>query len=181
MLTTCPRCGTRSPATSDSCRDCGHDLYRVAYPTIASGALRSTVPNRVPVRLLVTAALLLAGAGASTGLLLAGGEEKQEPISKNRPPASAVPREPTPSAPPSSPEPSRTKAPPKPAPVTTQPTNTPSASPSPTRGHRPPFAGIPEAQRAFEFADQVTREWTGQGPGQGPGRGYGRWNSDDYE
>jgi hypothetical protein len=160
MLTTCPRCGTRSPATSEACGDCGHDLYRVAYPT-PSAALRLTFLSRVPTRITVSVALLLAGAGVSTGLLLTGGDENQEPVSKNRPPASSVPREPTPSAPPTSAEPSKTKAPPKPAPATTQPTRTPSAAPSPTRTYRDPFADIPEARRALRFADEVTREWTG--------------------
>lgn len=160
MPTTCPRCGTRSSATSESCGDCGHDLYRLAYPA-SSGPLRSTFRNRVPARFMVSAVLLLAGAGVSTGLLLAGGDDNQEPISKNRAPASSVPREPTPSAPPSSAEPSKTKAPPKPAPATTRPTRTPSAAPSPTRTYKDPFADIPEAQRALRFADEVKREWTG--------------------
>ncbi|SCK19455.1 hypothetical protein [Streptomyces sp. WMMB 322] len=166
MLTTCPRCGTRSSATSESCGDCGHDLYRVAYPT-PSAALRLTFRNRVPARLTVSVALALVGAGVAAGVLLAGGNDP-EPISKNRPPASAVPREPTPSPPPptSSPEPTKTKAPPKPAPATTQPTRTPSAAPSPSRTYRDPFEGIRDAQRALEFADEVKRQWTGEGLGE---------------
>lgn len=169
MLTTCPRCGTRSSATSEACRDCGHDLYRVAYAS-PSASLPSALRNRVPARLSVSLALALAGAGVVAGVGLAGGGETPEPISKNRPPASAVPREPTPSAPPSSPEPTKTKTPPKPAPVTTQPTRTASPAPSPTHTYRDPFEDIPEAQRALRFADEVTRQWTGEGLEQR------RWN-----
>ncbi|WP_314175400.1 hypothetical protein [Streptomyces winkii] len=162
MPTTCPRCGTRSPETSQSCRECGRDLYRVSYPATPGTPRLGLRIDRLPTRMTVGLALLVVGAGVSAGFLLQGQDE--EPTSKGRIPAQAVPHEPTPSVTPSSAEPSKTKAPPKPAPTTTQPRVTPTPTPTPTQTYKDPFAEIPEAQRALEFADEVTREWASPGP-----------------
>jgi hypothetical protein len=176
MPTTCPRCGLRSPATSESCRDCGRDLYRVSYPAPSGAFWLSSRINRVPARITVSVALLLVGAGISTGLLLQGGDADEEPTSQSRLPAQAVPREPTPSVAPTSAKPSKTKPPPKPTPSKTQPAITPSATPSPRQTSRDPLAGIPEAQRALKFADEVTEQWASPGPGSTHWN-RGRWST----
>ncbi|NLU71300.1 hypothetical protein HCC61_01050 [Streptomyces sp. HNM0575] len=161
MPTTCPRCGSLSPETSESCRECGRDLYRVSYPAPPAFRLNFRIGRvRVPARLTLSAALLVACAGISTGFLLQGGSDDEGPVSQNRPSATPIPHEPLPPLPPpSSPEPSKTKAPPKPAPATTPPPSTPSPEPSPTESTEAPLPGIPEAERALRFADEIQRQW----------------------
>lgn len=185
MPTTCPRCGTLSAATSESCRECGRDLYRVAYPAPASLRLN---PLRTPRQIAIGAAFLVAGAGISTGMLMQDSQEGP-PTSQDRVPATAVPREPTYSPPPPPPEPTKTKeTPPKPAPTTTQP-STPPATPSPTQSTEQPAPGFSEAEDALELARQISEQyddrdgegsyyWNGGGRRQGhyngpPGYGYG--------
>ncbi|WP_314175399.1 hypothetical protein [Streptomyces winkii] len=135
----------------------------MSYP-VSAGAFRlSFRNNRVPARITVGVALLLVGAGASTGLLLQGGGQGEDPTSKARIPAQAVPKNPSPSAAPSSPEPFKaTKAPSTPVPSATQPKAL-SATPSPKQECAGPRAGTREARRALESADEVTRKWTGRG------------------
>lgn len=162
MPTTCPRCGTRSAATSESCRDCGRDLYRVSYPAPTALGL-NLLRTRAPTRAAVGAVLLLVGAGITTGVLLQG-DDDEGPVSQDRLPATSVPREPVPSVPPSSPEATRTKAPPKPAPTSTPPPSTPSATPSPTQSSQQPIPGISEAEDALELARKISEQWSPSGP-----------------
>jgi hypothetical protein len=157
MPTTCPRCGTGSPETSECCRECGRDLYRVSYPAPTAAFPFNLRPFRGPVRLTASVALLVIGTGVGTGLLLQGGDD-EVPVSKDRLPATAVPRAPTPTPEPSTPKPSKTKKP-KPAPTTTPPPSTPSAKPTKKQPPGRPLPGIPEAERALELADKLTKQW----------------------
>jgi hypothetical protein len=102
MLTTCPHCGKSSPSTTNSCIGCGRDLYRLADP-----------PNQPPLRALFLrgnrrlwvatgVALLVVGAGVSSGLALDSGGSDEDPVAREIP-ESAAPYQPgdpyTPSSP----------------------------------------------------------------------------------
>jgi hypothetical protein len=170
MPVTCPRCGMRSSAASEACRECGHGLYRVSYPAPSAESrwnVRALGSAPLTAKLTISVAVLVVGTGVTTGLLLGSGED--EPISKNRVPVTADPRDPIPTAVPSSPKPSKTKTPPAPAPTTTPPP-TYSATPSPTRSSAQPIPGISEAEWAAELAEELRKKY-------GP-PGQGRWDQD---
>lgn len=168
MPTTCPRCGTRSSAVSQACAECGHDLYRVSYPDASPVFplnLRTVRSLPMAARLTASAAVLVVGAGVLTGLLV-GGEE--EPVSREKLPSTAVPRDPPPSVPPSSPEPSKSKTPPKPSPAAPTPSPTTSSpKPSPSKTSAPPIPGFKEAEWAIELAEELQRKYGTPSPSNG--------------
>jgi len=153
MPTTCPHCGTRSPETTDSCTGCGRDLYRlsdpvgVPEPTVGVPALwLSFRPGRPWMWMATGIVLLVVGAGATTGLLLDGGDLDDSPpeerIAQDEVPGPAMSLDPTPSSSPSSDKPS-SKPLAEPAPTKTKPPAPPKATPS----EKPAPGGIPAGFR----------------------------------
>jgi hypothetical protein len=168
MPTTCPCCGMRSSAKCDACRLCGHELYRVAYP-----ATRDASPSRIraarltptAARLVLSGAALAVGAGVLAGLM-AGSGDGEEPVSGEKVPATALPREPTATPEPTSPKPSKTKAPPTTAPATTTPpASTQSPKPPPTGSSpAPSIPGMSEAEWA-RLAEDLAEKYGTPNPG----------------
>ncbi|WP_141747707.1 hypothetical protein [Streptomyces nanshensis] len=178
MPTTCPRCGTRSSAASESCGECGHGLYRVSYqhaPAPPRFTLHALAAIPMAARLTVSVAVLVVGTGVLTGLVV-GGDKDEDQMAK-RPPVTTVPREPLPTATSSSPEPSKTKAPPKPAPAaTTPPPSTHPPKPSPSKTSAPPIPGIKEAQWAIELAEELQKKYGTPSPSDGS-----QWDDQDQD
>lgn len=148
MPTTCPHCGTRSPAMSGSCTGCGSGVRRLSE-TDAVPALWLNFPTRVWMWIAMGAAIMLLGAGASTGFLFDGDENDHasgERISKDELPDAAISVKPEPSAksPSSSPKPSK-KPQTSPSPSEVKPS--PSKPPKPAPTSKPPSDGLPSGFR----------------------------------
>jgi hypothetical protein len=70
MLTTCPHCGTRSPASSDACAGCGRALYPLTAPPPPPPFKFRTRTNYVRLGITLGVITLLVGAGTSSGMLM---------------------------------------------------------------------------------------------------------------
>ncbi|WP_314171420.1 hypothetical protein [Streptomyces winkii] len=70
MLTTCPHCGTRSPASSDACAGCGRALYPLTAPPPPPPFKLRTRTNYVRLGITLGVVGLLVGAGTSSGMLM---------------------------------------------------------------------------------------------------------------
>ncbi|NLU72534.1 hypothetical protein HCC61_07580 [Streptomyces sp. HNM0575] len=70
MLTTCPHCGTRSPASSDACGGCGRALYPLTAPPPPPPFKFRTRTNYVRLGITLGVMALLVGAGTSSGILM---------------------------------------------------------------------------------------------------------------
>jgi ribosomal protein L40E len=156
MSTTCPNCGTRSPASADSCGNCGRGLYRIKHS--ASGATRTTRTTpafsvgfpfgRVP--LLITTSLVILGAGAATTVFGQGSDDAgQERTSQYESPAPVAMPSAT-SSPTPSPEPS-TEPPRRTEPTQSHP-GTPTAEPT----RQPPIDEVPPEVRRMLEGDGIT-------------------------
>ncbi|GGO57449.1 hypothetical protein GCM10012287_53360 [Streptomyces daqingensis] len=150
MPTTCPHCGTTSPATADACTGCGRDLYRLSNPTAAPdhnsvpSLWLNLRPNRPWMWITTGAVLLLVGAGATAGLMLKhGGDEgpAEERISQHKVPGPDIKIDPSPSK---SPEKKKTG---KPLAASSSPSEP--AEPAPTKSESPdkPSEGLPAGFR----------------------------------
>jgi hypothetical protein len=168
MPTTCPCCGMRSSAESESCRLCGHELYRVLYPATqdaSPGRVRAARLTPAAARFVLSGAALVLGAGVLAGLVAGSGDD-EEPVSRDEIPATALPREPTATPEPFSPRPSKTKTPPKSVPATTSPpARTHPAKPSPTGTPAPSLPGTSEAEWAIGLAEDLAEKYGTPGPG----------------
>jgi hypothetical protein len=168
MLTTCPNCGTQSPASADSCSSCGRGLYRLKPPdtttaaaatttsTLSSASLsawaalgsrsgsRGGIGRFSPARILVAASalVLLAGTGVSAAFLLPvpGGDDEASPPKS---PAPAVSSSPSPTDKPSPSKPS--KKPPR------------SAKPTPPPESGKPGRIAPTPQPVDDIPDDIQR------------------------
>lgn len=70
MLTTCPHCGTRSPASSDACAGCGRALYPLTAPPPPPPFKFRSRTNYVRLGITLGVVALLVGAGTSSGMLM---------------------------------------------------------------------------------------------------------------
>ncbi|OEV29569.1 hypothetical protein AN219_15935 [Streptomyces nanshensis] len=70
MLTTCPHCGTRSPATSEACAGCGRALYPLTAPPPPPPFKLRTRTNYLRLGITLGVVGLLVGAGTSSGILM---------------------------------------------------------------------------------------------------------------
>lgn len=70
MLTTCPHCGTRSPASADACAGCDRALYPLTAPPPPPPFKFRTRTNYVRLGIALGVVALLVGAGTSSGMLM---------------------------------------------------------------------------------------------------------------
>ncbi|RAJ57299.1 hypothetical protein K378_05457 [Streptomyces sp. Amel2xB2] len=70
MLTTCPHCGTRSPASADACAGCDRALYPLTAPPPPPPFKFRTRTNYVRLGITLGVVALLVGAGTSSGMLM---------------------------------------------------------------------------------------------------------------
>lgn len=177
MATTCPCCGMRSSAEAESCRLCGHALYRLSYTAqgTASPRRRATRITPMSARLALGGAAVVVGAGALAGIVTGSGDD-EEPVSGEKVPATSLPRESTEEPEPTtSPEQSETKTPPAPAPATTPPAGATPTEPTPTGSPSASTPGEPGA----EWVIGRPPEGFGEGYGPKPGRTYWEWHGQD--
>ena len=84
MLTTCPHCGTRSPATADACTGCNRALYPLTAPPPPPPFKFRTRTNYVRLGITFGVMALLVGAGTSSGILMNRDDTRDNRVSDNQ-------------------------------------------------------------------------------------------------
>jgi hypothetical protein len=78
MLTTCPHCGTRSPASADVCKGCDRALYPLTAPPDPPPFTFRSRRNYVRIGITLGVITLLVGAGNVSGMLMARGDDSAD-------------------------------------------------------------------------------------------------------